>query len=510
MLDNLQSASDAPTTSSRTLRSIAWNYAGYFYQIAINLGVTSYIVRRVSVAEYGLLLFVMSLSATLYLLDIGISSVLVQAYVEALASSDRSRPTDLLNTVFLALSALGSLGLLIISALAFLLPGPFNIPHQLVHEAFIIFILAALAIQVSFPSMAFEHLYQATHRFDRINQIQLICSTVQAALSILALAAGYGIVALALVQLVASTLRFVFFVAALPKTTLRAHFHLTRFNWNLLKPLISMSRWAFLNNISACLFDMFVWIILGSFGSMKAAALFGLASKAPKQLWNLVDRGAGVALPMMSNSFSQRNLGSLQATYLKTQKLIFGAVIPFVALGCMFARPLIQVWVGSQYLEAAVVMRWLLLAALSHAVTYSSDLLLYACAEVRKAAKIAFWSGALSIGGALILVSRFGAAGMAAALGLTQLTVNCTWFTVAACERSQISLTKLLSSLCEGLGLPLCLLAAEIVLVRSFSSRLSPLGLLLAATVSGAVYLAFWGAHTALPLYRGQLLGDAQ
>lgn len=222
MLDNVKSANDAPPTSSRTLRSIVWNYVGYVYQIAINFGVTSYIVRRVSVTEYGLLLFVMSLSATLYLLDVGISSVLVQAYVEALASSDRNRPTDLLSTVFLALSALGGLGLLIISVLAFLLPGPFNIPHQLVHEAFSIFILSALGIQVSFPSMAFEHLYQATHRFDRINQIQLIGSTVQAVLSVLAVAEGYGIVALAFILLVASTLRLVFFLlhSQRPRTVL--------------------------------------------------------------------------------------------------------------------------------------------------------------------------------------------------------------------------------------------------------------------------------------------------
>ena len=56
-----------------TARSIAWNYVGYLYNIAISFGVTAYIVRHIAVAEYGLFLFVLSLSATLYLMDIGIS-----------------------------------------------------------------------------------------------------------------------------------------------------------------------------------------------------------------------------------------------------------------------------------------------------------------------------------------------------------------------------------------------------------------------------------------------------
>src|SRR5665213_4578657 len=69
--------------------SIAWNHAGHLYQICINLGLTAYIVRRIAVPEYGLLLFVMSLSATLNILDMGISSVLVQTYVEAAGNADK-------------------------------------------------------------------------------------------------------------------------------------------------------------------------------------------------------------------------------------------------------------------------------------------------------------------------------------------------------------------------------------------------------------------------------------
>jgi O-antigen/teichoic acid export membrane protein len=500
----MPTVNDILSASGRPVKSVAWNYAGYLYQIGVSLGVTSYIVRRVSVAEYGLILFVMSLSGTLYLLDIGISNVLVQAYVDALASSDRSRPIVLLSTVFDALAALGGVGLLILIALGLCLPGPFNIPAPYLREGSIIFVIAALIVQVSFPSMALEHLFQATQRFDRINQVQLICSTIQAGVSILALCAGYGIIALALTQLIAATLRLLFSVVILPRTIPGVRLDLRNFSWDLLKPLLKMSRWAFLNNISTYLFDLFVWMILGSAGSMQEAAMFGLASKVPKQLWNVVDKGAGVALPILSADHAENNLYSLQKTYLRMQQLIFGGIIPFVVLGSIFARPLIQLWAGTHYLGAAIVMQWLLLAALSHAITYSSDLLLYACADVKQAAIIATWSAALSIACALALVSRFGAAGIAAGIALSQLLVNSTSFAVAACRLAQIPLLRLLRALFDGLGLPLLALSAEIVIVRSFFSWLPPAGTLLCAIVSGMVYFAIWGKLTAYPINRRQ------
>jgi O-antigen/teichoic acid export membrane protein len=500
----MPTVNDIPSTRGGTAKNIAWNYAGYLYQIGINLGLTYYIVRRVSVAEYGLLLFVMSLSGTLYLLDAGISNVLVQAYVETLSSSDQYRPTTLLSTAFLALAALGTLGALILTAVGFGLPGPFNIPHGYLREAFIIFVIAGLIVQVSFPSMALEHLFQAIHRFDRINQIQLACSTIQAVLSILALAAGFGIVALASTQLVAAIIRLLCFIAARPKTLPLARLSFTNFSWSLFQPLLKLSRWAFLNNISTYLFDLFVWMVLGSLGSMQEAALFGLAGKPPKQLWNVIDKGAGVALPILSTANAKNDLRGLQETYLKMQSVIFGAIVPFILLGCVFARPLIEVWAGSRYLGAAVVMRWLLVAALAHAITYSSDLLLYACANVKQAAIIASWSGAMGIVCALALVSRFGAAGMAAGIALSQLLVNCPWFTVAACRRSQISLVRLLRALIRGLGLPLFVLTVEIAIVWSLLPRLSPVSIMIGATASGLVYLAIWGAHTAHLLYRSQ------
>jgi hypothetical protein len=66
----------------------------------------SYVVRRVSVGEYGVLLLAMSLCGMMYILDIGLSSQLVQAYIAA-AKGNRERLSDLLRADAKTISQIG-------------------------------------------------------------------------------------------------------------------------------------------------------------------------------------------------------------------------------------------------------------------------------------------------------------------------------------------------------------------------------------------------------------------
>ncbi|HEU5352356.1 MAG TPA: oligosaccharide flippase family protein [Terracidiphilus sp.] len=486
------------------VRNIAWNYGGHVYQIAINLGLTAYVVRKVSVPEYGLYLLVLSISATLYLLDMGLSNLLVQAFVAVTNDTDKSGFNELLGTSFVTLTILGMVGVAIFYGLSRILPGPFNIPHAYVHEASILFILAACIILAGFCSMAIEQAFRASHRFDRLNQTQLITSTVQVIASITVLAMGKGVVALAAVQVATSALQFTLLTAVLPRTIAGVRLNPLCFRLRTLQPFLHLSFWAFINNLSGYLFDVLVWVILGSLGTMTDAALFGLASKAPRQIWNLVDKGASVALPLLSESSADSDTRALQRTYLQTQMVIFGAILPFVVLGALFARPIIDLLAGKQYSGAVPVMQWLLLAAFSHAMGYASDQLLYACGEVKKAATMSFCGGALSVLCALVLVPNYGAAGLAAGMAITQLLVNCVWFTQAACQISETSPFDLLGVILNGLTWPMVVLVSELGLVWGLSKYLSPTWLLVCGIVSGAVYLGVWAVSIALPLYRNQ------
>lgn len=490
-------------TRGSAARSIAWNYAGYIFQIGVNLGTTAYIVRRVSVPEYGLFLFVLSLSAALYLLDMGISGVLVQSYVTILAGQDKDRLNELMSTAFWALTMLGLVGVLIFTAIAAMLPGPFKIPHEYLREASVIFVVAALVIQVSLPRIALDQVYQACNRYDRINQVQLLATTAQFVLTVLVLAAGYRIVALAVVQLAVSALYLFLLVLALPTSVPQASLSFTRFKWALLKPVMNLSKWAFLDNLGYCLFNVFAWSILGSLSSMREVAMFGLAARLPTQLRNAVEKGAHVTLPLMSEHAAKSDLEGLQETFFRTQKIVFGAILPFIVLGFVFARPLIQVWAGGEYVQAAGVMRFLLLATLGDAVLYSSGTLLYAVGRVKRAAWMSLLGNAIGVCAMFLTVSRYGATGVAFSIATAQVLMG-AWFTIEACKVCRASPMALVRGALRDVALPAVLMVVAIAVVRVFWKVLSPFWLVLAATTCGCIYLGLWGARTAPGLFRGR------
>ncbi len=481
-------------------RSVVWNYLGAGAEALAGFALAGYIVRRIAVAEYGLLLLAMTLCAMMFLLDLGLSSVLVQAYVAA-AKIGARKLSGLLSTAFIVLAGLGLFGVLVFTAIALSLPGPFKIPHAYVREGSVVFILVAISTQTGFPTIALECVYQAFHRFDRINQLQFLTVAIRVALTTGLLAAGYGVIALALVMVVTSFVRLLGLWMALPLSVPGARLEPRLFDWKLLKPLIAPGGWALLDNAVGQLASASDMFILGIFGSMNSVALFGLAGKLPTQITNAVARGTMVILPSLARHHVNADHRHLRDVYLTAQKLVFTGVLPAVALGCICARPLIQVWAGDAYLGAAAVMQWLLLAALSVAIEHSSDNLLYARGEIRTAARIAALESVANVALSLALVFRYGAAGLAAGTAITHIAINALWCTPAACRAAGIRCPELVSAVIGGDRVLPALLAGEIVIISLLRQALAPIGVLIAGVVAGAIYLAVWALRTAIPLW---------
>ena len=460
-----------------------------------------YVARRISVVEYGVLLLAMSLCAMMYILDLGLSTLLVQAYIAAVKEGDE-RFANLLSTAFVALIGLGTVGLLVVAALALRVPGPFHIPLEYVRRASIVFVLVAAATQVRLATLALECAYEAFHRFDRINQVQCVTATGRVAATLVLLAQGYGVVGLAAVQVVVSSLRLLVFCIALPWSVPAADLDVRRFDWNLLKPMLGSGVWAVMDNSARQLASVSDSLILGVFGSVSSVAVFGLGGKLPAQLSNIVSTGACVILPSLAKCHSDGDQRQLQRVYLNAQILVFTGVLPVVALGCVCAQPLILLWLGSAYIGAAAVMQWLLLAALSLAIECPSYLLLYACGEVKTGARIAAVESIANVLVSLALVSRYGAVGLAAGTAITHILINALWYTPAACRAAGTKTSELVRAVMGGQAWPVLLLIVEIIIIRLVRSALPPEGVLIFGVIGGIAYLALWGLRTAIPMWR--------
>lgn len=483
-------------------RGIAWNYAGALYELVAGVVLVGFIVRHVSVTEYGVLLLALSLVALVSLLDLGLSSLLVQAYVAAFHK--RAELSKLISTAFVALLAVGVTTSVAFAAIALLLPGAFHIPPQYLAESARIFLLVSFSLAASMPSIALELAYQAADRFDRLNQISAAVTTARFVFTVLALSLGYGVTALAAIQAATTFLRLLLLYAFLHASVPEAAVSFRSYEWNVLKPLLRPGGWAALDNGVRQLSTSADSIILGAIGSVSGVALFGVGSKAPTQLVNMVSRGAIVILPSLARHHVSADLERLREIYVHTQRLVFTGALPVVVLGCLCAKPLIHVWAGDAYAGAAPIMQLLLVSALSVALEYPSDLVLYARGEIGRAARIATAESFAKIVLAVILVFRYGALGVAAATAITHIVISFGWYAPASCKAANMTLKDLAGAVFGSSGWAFALLAVEAIALYATKSALPPAAVLAVGTIFGMLYLWVWLVKMVIPLRRLQ------
>ncbi len=414
------------------VRSVSWNYLGYFFEFGSGLLLLAYVVRRVTVQDYGIFLLAQSLAAFLFLLDFGMGNILVPLYVSTFARMGIAEVSNLANTLVVTLLGLGAAGAAALSLAALFIPELIRLPSAQTGLAERVLVAISVAVALALPQIPLEQLCQAFHRFDRVNQVQIAAVVLRVTLTVAVLRAGRGILALALVQAAVSLLRltglWIVTSATISGLSLRL-----RFDGEQLREAMRMSRWAFGDDVSRRIGMNSEQVILAGLASFEQVALFGVSSRLPAHIYQFAARGLSVLLPTFSQHHSEGDTAQLRATFRNAYRVCLTGFVPMVTYGAICARALIDTWLGPAYLRAAPVLAWLLFSTLSMVVMLPSDLILYSHARIPQAVRFSVWETLGKIGLGLALAGRYGAVGVAAGIAVSHWCVNLFCYLPAAC-----------------------------------------------------------------------------
>lgn len=491
-------------------RNLAWQYSGHVVEALTGVAVLAYVVRNIAVAEYGLFLLALSLSSALLLLDLGLGPILVPVFVREQVHGGESAATRLLTTTFLAMTGLGTIGLLICAGLSRILPGPFQIPAELLPEAGVVILLAGGLVQLNLPGLAIEAMYKATHRFAALSQIQITLTLARALATIAVLEAGYGLIALLLVQLAGAALRIALMAALLPRLAAGVRLSLPRRDWSAMRPLIGPAAWAALENTGRQLAIPSGAILLGMFASMDAVAIFGVGSRIPLQLWALINRGTGVALPLLAQRHAEADLAGLRELFGKVVRTTLLAMIPVLLFLALFSESVILVLAGPQYSDAASILRWLLITTAVATLSAPAYAMLYGTGKVAAAARISVGESAAYIAAGLLLVVPYAGAGLAMASAISHLGAAALWYVPKAAAMAGIDTLRLCRNALTGSWSRMAALLLAAVIVVAFTRSMTPVARLTIAAAAGALlYLAVWLPVLGLGGHRAAAKGAA-
>jgi O-antigen/teichoic acid export membrane protein len=489
------------------VRSVSWNYLGYICEFAAGVLLLAYVVRRVSVEDYGIYLLAQSLAAFLYLLDFGLSNVLVQLYVAAFTSKGMAAVSRLASSLFVALLALGTLGAVALSLAAMAVPELVKLPAAQTSLALRVLVVAAFTVPLTMPSMALDHLCQAFHRFDRINQVQIAMVVLRVGLTVAVLEAGKGIVGLAVVQAVVALVRLLGLWAAARGGVQGFHFHPLRFDLARVGAALRAGGWAFGDDVARRAGTNSAPAILAGLSSFGQVAMFGLGGRLPAHLFQFAARGLSVMMPSLARHYNESDTERLRESYRNAYRVCLTGLLPLAVFAAICSRQLMEVWAGVAYRAAGPVLAWLLLLALSQVLEFPSDLVLYSHDRIRQAARFSAIETVALVVAALALARPFGAAGVAAGVALAHWCVNLFGYLPEACRVAKMRPWELWRAALGGFGGRQAVgqsaaFAAGAAALWVGAHRLTPVEVFVACIAVGALYAAVWAACTLRPMWK--------
>jgi O-antigen/teichoic acid export membrane protein len=487
------------------MRSVSWNYLGYFVECGAGLLLTAYVVRRIPVHDFGIYLLAQAIAAFLYLLEFGMGSMLVSLYVSTFARKGIAETGRLTSTVFMALLASGSVGALVLSLAAMCMPELLRLPPEDAALAGRVLILMSMAVALALPQTALELLCQAFHRFDRINQVQIVVVMLRVGLSVAVLMAGKGIVAFATVQVAVWAVRLVGLWIAASASISGLSLRL-QFDRGLLLEALHMSKWAFGDDISHRIALNTEPVVLAAFASFEQVALFGVGSRLPAHLYHSAARGLSVLIPTLSQHHAEGDKARLRVTFSSAYRICMTGLAPTAIFGAICAPALVRVWAGPAYANAAPVLAYLLMSALSMVMMLPSDMVLYSHAHIKQAAGFSVLQTFGKVAVASALAGKFGAVGVAAGVTLWHWCVSLFFYFPAACriaETGPIELWR--AALSENRTANVIQGAVFLFFVVALAVGMRVLGstqMFVVFALISLLYAAIWFYYTALPMWR--------
>jgi len=236
------------------------NYARMFVSIAAVAVLTPYIITHIGKDDFGLWSLVISALGLLNLLDLGFGTGVVKYVAQASASGDTARRNRVLSTLGLVYLAISLASLACVVALAFLFNGVFGIPaSQQQNCNALLWILSVRFVVLALPLSLFRNALYGEQKVHLINALQVVSTAIYAGGSWLVLRQGYGVIALAWINLAAMLVEYLgyawFAYAKMPG--LRVSHRLI--DKTILKETASFSSAQFLINIAALICRSPAW-----------------------------------------------------------------------------------------------------------------------------------------------------------------------------------------------------------------------------------------------------------
>jgi len=329
--------------------------------ISVLIWLQQYLLKRITPEEYSLLPVLYSVMMFAPLVTVILTGGLGRYIVEAYARDDDERVTQIVSTMFPILCAAGLVFLAGGWTLAWYIDKVLNIAPERLWDARVMMAMLMFSAAIALPLSPFTCGFFVRQKFVLQNLIGV--GTEIFRLSIL-FALLFGVSTRVLWVVTASvsagflgqTINVIISRRLVPALRFRpSHIY-----WPIAKEITSFGGWSFVMSLGDTIRTSADPIILNKLATAYDVTCFHIGGLVQRQLHSLVGTMLAPLSPVLTGMYATRDTVRLQNAYMRVGRIALLTGLLFVFPLMVYRKPLVELYVGSQYMASSVVLALLL------------------------------------------------------------------------------------------------------------------------------------------------------
>lgn len=468
----------------------ATRYVLLAVNVAIGLWMMPFTVGHLGRSEYGLWMLVVSMTAYFQLFDLGYGNGLVRQISDADARGDERAINEVASTFAVVYAAIGLASLLATGALAaWVVPRFPNLTAGQVETAQWVTLVLGLRVAVGFPMTVFGAVTTSRQYFALNTGIAIVVSLATALATYLVLEAGYGLRVLVPVTTGVNLLAYVAYARAARTAYPGLRLNPSLFSARRLREVTSYSLYVFLIAVSAQLGYNLDNLVVGAFMGTSAVAVYAVAFRLADYQRQFSNQFNGLLFPVVVGLGARNDRDRLRVTMLHGTRLALGMVLAITVALAGFAGPLVRAWMGPAFDESLPALYALVAAGVVLVAAGPLGNVLLGTGRHRLVAVSALVEALLNVALSLLLVRRWGLAGVAVGTAIPVTAMNLLVLLPAACRSLDVRLARFLRDAVLPAALPTVPAVAAAVLLRVYVPPASLLAVAAEGALVGLLYV---------------------
>lgn len=338
------------------------NLAGAAVPALASLLTIPYIVRQLGNDSYGVFTLVTAIIGYFALLDINVTSGSVKFVAEHNILGERKELHEVVTLGAVFYLFIGLTGCLFIYLFSgYLTRQVFSISPDLLPLATKTLEIASLGFLAGQLQVYLNSVPQSLQRYDVTARLEVIFGSVVPLLAVCVLRMGYGLFEVVVLRILGSTLHSVILLLIIRK--LIPDYKIRKPSRAVVRRIGSFSGYAYLSRIAAISYANADRLVIGVLIGMSELTFYTVPVTLVNGILGLTFRLGSVLYPVASELGATKDHETLERIYLYSTRYLFYINMLFIMLICMFAYPILYLWIGKDFAEKGQITTIIIAAA---------------------------------------------------------------------------------------------------------------------------------------------------